>query len=919
MSAYDNATLIMLPGGRKVGKIYSQKPTNGTGDFTFTRNLVKYVKGKTGLLEEVAANVPAFEWVPERGRYALSIEPARTNLLIYSDQYSNAAWSKTKTDLAAPNTETAPDNSATADSIKEQAGVNEAHYVAQSVVKAASVIQYTFSVFVKNNGRNVRLSISDGTANNRATVIFNTTTGAILVNPAVAGTYTNATATAKQYLNGWLKLSITAYSGNEASIETQIHLTDGVNLSYDGDITKGVILWGAQLEAAANFSSYIKTAAAAVARPADVATVTVTPAINKITQNIAGVETIITDIPTGTFTAPEGNIESLIFESTGNQQYIDYVTRVAADSGVIKSTDFLEDYVTFLQAENRYNAVKVLLAPQLGSKRRVVGVNTYITKLHSVTLTANDAAQATELNQPFLAGNVAPNERYALQNPNNGTRTITHNNVSFLANEAWTLTVAINYNGNNEASGGTICGGGTNGVLYLRIGDENKVRLYSDDAQALAFPVDNTIIGKNIVLTLTADGLGNLKLYKNGTFIATVAGSTKFIFSKLINAYGVGTSRLYNGKIYSYLIQSGALTAPQVTAEYNLLRAWLPEISNVTIGAQQWASSNLDVISTPQGNLINEVQINTYTERVINGGFDTDTAWSKEEPATITISGGAAHFNNTTKNYSIYQTVPPLVANKWYKLTYTILNYVKGSIRFASSNSVGITRNANGTYIEYVKAGNNTLYLSCQADGGTTLDIDNVLCQEVGWANSQELYDAVYAATAGTVEQKTYAAVKAAAMWSYYNNDPVTGAVYAKLYNWFAAKLLQMDIDYYNAANPAAPWGWRVPVDADFTAMITALGGANIAGGKMKVTGTGYYSAPNTGADNISGLSILPSGYRAPTGPFNSINTQARVWSLTEIVGGTAANYYILDNTNTTIVNSGLEKIRGNSIRLIKS
>ena len=36
---------------------------------------------------------------------------------------------------------------------------------------------------------------------------------------------------------------------------------------------------------------------------------------------------------------------------------------------------------------------------------------------------------------------------------------------------------------------------------------------------------------------------------------------------------------------------------------------------------------------------------------------------------------------------------------------------------------------------------------------------------------------------------------------------PALGAIYGKLYNWYAVKLLQMDIDYYNAANPTAPWG----------------------------------------------------------------------------------------------------------------
>jgi len=37
MSTYDDASLILIPSGVKDGKVYSAKPTNGDGDFTFTR------------------------------------------------------------------------------------------------------------------------------------------------------------------------------------------------------------------------------------------------------------------------------------------------------------------------------------------------------------------------------------------------------------------------------------------------------------------------------------------------------------------------------------------------------------------------------------------------------------------------------------------------------------------------------------------------------------------------------------------------------------------------------------------------------------------------------------------------------------------------------------------------------------------
>ena len=68
-----------------------------------------------------------------------------------------------------------------------------------------------------------------------------------------------------------------------------------------------------------------------------------------------------------------------------------------------------------------------------------------------------------------------------------------------------------------------------------------------------------------------------------------------------------------------------------------------------------------------------------------------------------------------------------------------------------------------------------------------TGSIDNVSLKEIGWAGSTELYDGIYSQTTGTTTEKEYAALKAAAMWCHYNNDISLGAVYGKLYNWFAA------------------------------------------------------------------------------------------------------------------------------------
>lgn len=185
------------------------------------------------------------------------------------------------------------------------------------------------------------------------------------------------------------------------------------------------------------------------------------------------------------------------------------------------------------------------------------------------------------------------------------------------------------------------------------------------------------------------------------------------------------------------------------------------------------------------------------------------------------------------------------------------------------------------------------------------------------WGSSATLYSDAYTAATGTEAEKVYAGLIASAMWCYYNNDPVNGATYGKLYNWYAAKLLQADIDAYNAANPTTPWGWKVPTDAEWTTLSTYLGGEEVAGGKMKTTGTLNWVAPNEGATNESGFSGLPGGCRSRFG-FSDVGYVGYWWSSTEYSSSYAwSRTLYLDGTN--VGQSYDSKGNGFSLRLLKS
>lgn len=129
------------------------------------------------------------------------------------------------------------------------------------------------------------------------------------------------------------------------------------------------------------------------------------------------------------------------------------------------------------------------------------------------------------------------------------------------------------------------------------------------------------------------------------------------------------------------------------------------------------------------------------------------------------------------------------------------------------------------------------------------------------------------------------------------------------LYNWYAV-----------AEATFAHVGWHVPTNTEFTTLENALGGASVAGGKMKSTRTSapYFESPNTGATDESGLRTFGSGARnGITGLSVLINQGLRFWSSS--IFNTSNSYYLTNNHNTaaTTITNVIRK-NGYSVRLIK-
>ena len=57
MALYDKASLVLIPSGTKEGVVFSQKPTNGDGDFTFSRSTAATRVNADGLIEKETQNL----------------------------------------------------------------------------------------------------------------------------------------------------------------------------------------------------------------------------------------------------------------------------------------------------------------------------------------------------------------------------------------------------------------------------------------------------------------------------------------------------------------------------------------------------------------------------------------------------------------------------------------------------------------------------------------------------------------------------------------------------------------------------------------------------------------------------------------------------------------------------------------------
>lgn len=233
---------------------------------TTTQAITNYIPK----LQSAASGVARFDNNPTTGEsLGLLIEEQRTNLLTYSEQFDNAAWSKINSCTITTNTIVSPDGTLTGDKLVRDSAASS--YRVQQLTSVTSGTAYTFSCYAKAS----QLSwIAIGSQTNFPTnthAFFNLSSG-------VLGTIGSGATSASITLvgNGWYRCSVTATANATGTSAFQGWLapSDNTFTFTSGNTFDGVFLWGAQFEAGAFATSYIATTSSQVTRSADAASLT---------------------------------------------------------------------------------------------------------------------------------------------------------------------------------------------------------------------------------------------------------------------------------------------------------------------------------------------------------------------------------------------------------------------------------------------------------------------------------------------------------------------------------------------------------------------------------------------------------------------------------------------------------------------
>jgi len=272
--------------------------------FTFDRSTSATRVNKEGLIEVVSNNEPRIDFLNDSNG-ALLLEPSRTNLVPYSEDFSNAAWNKSfigigSVPVVTANQGLAPDGTFTADRIvlNLNGGVTsgDGSFLSETVT-VSSGATVSLSIYLKSN---------TGLIQN------------LIVWEAFTGASTSCVVT-----NEWKRFNLMATVPSTSSgLNFGLRNAFGVTV----DDTADILAWGAQLEEGSYATSYIPTQGSIGTRVAESCNGAGNNQVFNDSEGVLFVEisALFNDTATKTISISDGTTSNKIelFYFNGNSIYI---------------------------------------------------------------------------------------------------------------------------------------------------------------------------------------------------------------------------------------------------------------------------------------------------------------------------------------------------------------------------------------------------------------------------------------------------------------------------------------------------------------------------------------------------------------------------------------------------------------------
>ena len=330
MAIQDDSSVALIPSAYGTSKVYSVIPSNGNGDFDFSRSGNATRVNKGGYIETMGSNVPRLDYPLIDGVVqdcpALLLEPSRTNNMSHSEDFSVYTLAGGTSRTANAGTSPTGENNATL-IYPSSSGSNKGLYKLTATSTTA-----TLSCFVKRSGKNFAILGSDN--NSTYYCVFD------LENENVAYEATNYTGKIEKYPNGWYRISST-YVSSTAQNYPFVGVADNSSGTVTADGTNGILIFGMQYEYNSYKTSYIKTSGSTVTRSADVCNGSGTSAEFNDSEGVLFVETSMLSsnpnnstfqIDDGTstnrvrirFTTTTNQINGLLYSGVSGQPNINY-------------------------------------------------------------------------------------------------------------------------------------------------------------------------------------------------------------------------------------------------------------------------------------------------------------------------------------------------------------------------------------------------------------------------------------------------------------------------------------------------------------------------------------------------------------------------------------------------------------------